>query len=308
MAGYRFRVRFRIEDGVVLAEGGAEREIADTCHGTYVLRAGAEGQAIKDAKWLVLKGPVFRSREDARLYGERAKDALRWCAARLGVGVDAGQDWATGWFTDHGKTWAKSVFGLDAEACLLDDVHGLCVHEDTPGLRFVRISADPKLNKSAAAFEDAFRDALESGMALTDDLRRAFDSYAASHFLTMPGARHSAVTDGPRLLLLWGALDALAHATGQGAELRETATVSHIDELIELTRRADLSSGDAPPVRYAALPQARSKPPDGQDVRWGRRRRRRGAVLPLPIGSDPWEEQGARRAAARLSPVGAPCR
>lgn len=241
MTDYTFRIRFRIVDGTVLNEESTEREIA-LAHGEpYTLCAVPREQPINKSNWLVLKGPTFDEENQAWNAGRRAQDALRWCSARLKMGVDVGQDRPLGLVTEYGKSWLKSMFQVPPRAEVSNDVHGLLVYEDRPGTRFVSAGVKVQLGKNVAAFQDAFTEALCGGLRLPDKLSLAFDLYSASHFLSVPRAAHSAALNSARFLTLWTALESLTALTEEEDKRRSQEAIDHLEELIAQTKDSSLA-------------------------------------------------------------------
>ena len=46
-------------------------------------------------------------KRQAESLGQRAKDALLWCGARLKIGIDVGRDKLSGVVTEAGKQWLR---------------------------------------------------------------------------------------------------------------------------------------------------------------------------------------------------------
>ena len=232
MTDYTFRIRFRIVEGTMLDEESTEREIAFAPGGPYTLHALARAQPIKGSDWLVLKGPTFDNEKQARNAGELAKDALRWCSARLKMGIDVGQDKRKGVVTEDGKRWLKRKFQISSEDEVLDDVHGLCVYKDQPGTKFSSTECKLTVHTNVKHFQDAFTEALCGGLRLPDKLSLAFDLYSASHFLSSNRAR---------FLTLWTALESLTALMEEEDKRRSQEAIDHIEELIAQTKNSSLS-------------------------------------------------------------------
>jgi len=241
MTDYTFRIRFRIVEGTVLDEESPEREIAFAPGGPYTLHALARAQPIKGSDWLVLKGPTFNNEKQARNAGELAKDALRWCSARLKMGIDVGQDKRKGVVTEDGKRWLKRKFQVSSEDEVLDDVHGLCVYKDQPGTKFSSTECKLTVHTNVKHFQDAFGEALGSGLQFKGELSLAFDLYSASHFLSVPRAAHSAALNRARFLTLWTALESLTALTEEEDKQRSQEAIDHIEELIAQTKDSSLA-------------------------------------------------------------------
>ncbi len=244
MNDYTFRIRFRIVDGTVLKEESTEREIAFAPGGPYTLHALARGQPIKESDWLVLKGPTFDNEKQARNAGELAKDALRWCSARLKMGIDVGQDKRKGVVTEDGKRWLKRKFEVSSEDEVLDDVHGLCVYKDQPGTKFCSAECKLTVHRNVKHFQDAFGEALGSGLQFKGELRIAFDLYSASHFLSVPRAAHSAALNRARFLTLWTALESLTHLMEKEDRRRSEEAIEHLRGFIARIKKSSLPADE----------------------------------------------------------------
>jgi hypothetical protein len=162
----------------------------------------------------------------ARTAGLQAKDALRWCSARLRTGFDLGHDSATAWLSPHVKDTILETHHTQ----VLDNVHGLCVYDDAMPTVFFHSSLDTVRGKGTQPLLDAMSEAFTLGLNLTTREALAFELYSAAQFERSARAR---------FLTLITVIEAL----GQPKPRRPKA-VAHVEELIDLTRQSGLTAGE----------------------------------------------------------------
>jgi hypothetical protein len=196
-----------------------------TGHGTYTL-SSLGGGPIKEANWLVLRssGDGFPSKEEADFAGLNAKNGIRWCSARMRVGVDLGDDRTHGGASDYLKRKILEERGIR----MLNEPHGLMVYEDDAEhpTRFFSASGEPQVGRSVAAFEEQLLEALDRNLRLSDKETLAFELYGLSHFEAAPRAR---------FLTLVSAIETVMEDRPRSPE-----AVEHVERLMRCTQDSQL--------------------------------------------------------------------
>lgn len=103
----------------------------------FRLSASLPETNISDSEWIVFNSRGFASEPEARLFGHKVRAALELSSVATRLGVDAGKDLAT---TSLSQTVRDAVIAATGSD-LRDNVHGVDVFRDDPGVRFLTISA-----------------------------------------------------------------------------------------------------------------------------------------------------------------------
>jgi hypothetical protein len=226
MPSYHFRIKFRIHRGWFLDHDKPTLEVrVPLGQGTCIL-ASLGGIPIKEAEWLFVKstGDGFPSREEAVFAGRRAKDAIRWCSAKLRVGVDLGDDKVHGGVSDYLKEKVLEEDGVRA----LNEPHGLMVYEEDPHhpTPFFSASGNLQVGRQVAAFEEHFVEALNRDLGPSEKESLAFELYGLSYFEATPRAR---------FLTLISAVETIMEF-----KPRSTQVLEHVENLVEATKSSGL--------------------------------------------------------------------
>lgn len=148
---YCFRLRFRTPN-----DSAISTEECQVFLGKYLLRA-LNAQSLKDARWLELKGGGYATEVEALRDGARAKEALMYAGGASQVGVDCGEDKATG----HVNKMLKLKLEKKTGKPVYDGIHGLAAYPEVEAT-FVDVRADVSVGRSIDRFRNAFIDGLEN--------------------------------------------------------------------------------------------------------------------------------------------------
>ena len=230
MPRHHFRIRFRLPDGSVLKSDTASLRLPTSSVGSdYVLEA-VGAKTLNESQWILIKdsGDGFATESKAREAGRTAKNAVMWWGAKARTGVDVGDDTAKAVVT---QTYID-LYWEEHGVRLLNELHGLQVYEEDPGLptQFVAASVEPKVLKSTEDFERHFREAVDRRLELDEKATLAFELYGLSHFEAAERAR---------FLTLISAVETASESKRRGPE-----TVAHVERMIELTRGSGLSKAE----------------------------------------------------------------
>ena len=182
---YTFRIRFNRAPSATIQSD--ETEIGLPAPGAGVslsLRASSLGKALKDAERWALVGEGYETEADAWDAGTRIQDALMLALAELRLGADPGYRASQGAFTKYGLEY----FGEQAQARILNDVHGLCVYSSEPKPRFMEFKAIGVIGKNAASFREALSKAISLGRSLSERDVVSSHLFGASFFQPRPMA------------------------------------------------------------------------------------------------------------------------
>ncbi len=147
---------------------------------------GIEPEKIKDTNILILSGGPFKTNIEAESYGQKAKQALMLSTAELRTGIDLGNDKATGGLS---KYFADKIF-KESGVKIINDVHGLCVYEDTCPVKFASVGpVNLRIGHGSQNFINAFTKCYEINPNINEKERLAFELYSASYFEPTPRAR-----------------------------------------------------------------------------------------------------------------------
>lgn len=215
-----FRLRFHLADGYRI--GSSEHP-----DGAIVrLNAGQRDQPIEASSRASLIGGPFPTDAEAMSAAIRAKTALLCWAAREQVGLDLGGGPPRSVVTKYGLEMLQSQLGVP----IRNDVHGIAIYEDEPGVRFASASAEAIVGKSLDAFRDQFSRVFQLGAALTPKQEVAFELFCASFF---------DVSNRSRILTSVSAVEALLAPAVRSTHAQEVVT-----RMQELARSADLDDDD----------------------------------------------------------------
>lgn len=223
-----FRIKFVLEPGLSIESPQSELLVPDPDGGKEIrLRAGQNTQALKDASVVVLSGRPFDTKQQAEEAANRWLGWFQKAFAYLARGADFGGRGPTGGLSKYGREMLEGDLGQP----VLNDVHGVSVHECDPAPRFVSIGAEGRVGTPPSRLLTAVAAAATAGAVMQGAERLAFDLYAASFFESSPEAR---------LAMLMMAIETLIEPATRSEPVRE-----HVEGLIAATRAAGLDRTEA---------------------------------------------------------------
>lgn len=184
------------------------------------------GEAVRDARNLVVVGRGYQSEEEARTQAAVWRDALEASFARLVVGADFGDRSPKGTYTDAGLRWLEQQHARR----VLNDEHGTMVYRSDPQPLFASMSTEYFVGKSSDLLIEALADAVDAGASPSPQQRLAYDLFSLSFFQTSGDAR---------FITLMMAVETLLEPQPRSERPR-----AHVDELIRLTRASELEQPD----------------------------------------------------------------
>ncbi len=134
--------------------------------------------AINMARWLGIQGEGYKSDEEARAAGLRAKASLMLASATRKFGVNCGEDERIGWVHKSIKDEIRDKEGVT----VLDAVHGLVVYEDVGPVKFIRVEAHAQVGRQPEGLVAAFDDFLAMEPNLTEEEKTCIELINASQF------------------------------------------------------------------------------------------------------------------------------
>lgn len=126
------RFRFRVSTPLASDETRLRLELG----GREALISADGDRPLRESNWLILNIHGLENKELAEKFGRRVAHAVMLAGARLGVGIDAGDDKASSGF---GQVIVDAMAGHGHK--LMPNVHGLLVYEREGTERFVQINA-----------------------------------------------------------------------------------------------------------------------------------------------------------------------
>lgn len=223
-SSYCFRIRLHLPPTVRLNVDAAEWDLARDTPPAITLKA-SDAERIRDAAILILRGGPYESAGQAELSGLEWRATLEKAFAEKLVGADFGDRAPRGAFTEAGLQMLQS----EAQAPVLNDVHGLMIFECKPPPRFARVGPiTPIIGKNAQDLLNSI-EAVHAEAPTPDPVRSlAFDLFSASYF---QGSSADA-----RFLMLMMAIETLLDLQPRSDKARD-----HVDSLIELTKKSSLA-------------------------------------------------------------------
>ncbi|HEV2069439.1 MAG TPA: hypothetical protein VGR26_06565 [Acidimicrobiales bacterium] len=219
---YSFRIRFTM--GLTVRLNLDVLESVLHRDDTVVVRLkAADADSIAEARKLALTGSGYGSADAATAEGGRWLSALQAAFARIHVGADFGLRGPRGSFTETGLRWAEEHFGIDRA---LNDESGVVVYQSDPSPRFVSTKVQAVVGKPPGKVTAAIAEALQHEATVTDQQALAYDLFSASFFQPSADAR---------FMMLMMALETLIEE-----QPRSDAAVDHVNQLLALTRAAEL--------------------------------------------------------------------
>lgn len=228
---FSFRHRIELHEPQKLPVSEHELMLENTGNSRVVLVSRERESGISETTHLALRGSGFASEADAQKVGETWRSILQRVFAANRVGADFGDRSPMSGLTRAGRrVLEEKARDLGHEVQALADEPGLMVFPSKPNPVFVGMNASATVALSVDRLVAAL-DSPASRLPMTARESTAYDLFAASF-------RRGIGTEA-RLLLLMTALEMLMeqHPRDKGAS-------DHVDDLIRLTREADISERD----------------------------------------------------------------
>jgi hypothetical protein len=222
--GYAFRMQIALSERRNISHDEPELRLSAAEDVRVVAAGGAE--KLSGAKAILLVGRGYASGHAAEDAGHRWRGLFERSAALLQLGADFG-DRAGG-----GGLGAEYQEQLEAQAGrpVIYNNYGLHVFKESPWPMFVAMDAGLATGAATDILIAAAETARLLGVDVSERERLAYDLYAASFFQRGPDARY---------LMLMAALEALIEP-----QPRPTASIEHVEHLIQLTRDSALPDGE----------------------------------------------------------------
>jgi hypothetical protein len=236
---YKFQIRLNITTSSFIGIEEEEYHI-ELSSGIYSIKS-LTGK-IKDSKELFLTKGGFNTEAEALNAGHNALDALRWCSAKLGIGLDLGDNKIKGGVTDAYREQYLKETGIR----LVNGVNGLMVIEDSKNVKSVFASASAVVTRGRESFLSEFNYFLSKEKVITVQTALAF------HFFNL--AQQFETSLRVKFLLNIIALESLV----EQKERREEAT-SHVDQLIQLTENNSNLNSDEKNSMISTLKHLRNE-------------------------------------------------
>lgn len=228
---FSFRHRIELHQPQSLPVSESELVLEDTGESRVVLVSRGQDTDISQTQHLALLGSGYESEVEAHRAGEGWRSILQRVFAANRVGADFGDRAPGGGLTTAGREAIEEKGReLGHEIQALYDKHGLIVFQSDPTPVFIGLSGTGFAPVSADRFTRAL-DAPASRTPTTSQERTAYDLFAASY-------RRSIGAEA-RLLLLMTAVEVLMDQRPRG-----TGAVEQVNELVRLTREAELPQDD----------------------------------------------------------------
>lgn len=197
MPEYEFRLRFNLSSTRISANV-PEFPLLNFPDGAQIrLRSGQTGKAIQDLERIALVGSPFRSVEDARAAGEKAKSGLLYWALEHRLGIDFGDGHSRSRITQEGFAQLERDLNSPVRA----DVHGLDVYERVPNLKFVSVQATAQLGVNVENFIATFVREFEGARKISAKQSLASEIYTSSFFDVSPRSRFITLVSAVEALL-----------------------------------------------------------------------------------------------------------
>ena len=143
--GFTARLRFRVSKRLEIPEYEQDVEF-----GPYkaTLLGQNKGQPIRESDWLILRVKGLGTEEEARKVGEKLKVAVALSSARARLGVDIGNDKATGSVANFIVEAIRDEFHVEVRP----NVHGLDVYSEVSPVLVLNINADALVSTKPEPF------------------------------------------------------------------------------------------------------------------------------------------------------------
>jgi hypothetical protein len=220
---FSFRIRFDLPE-IVRINLAEDRWSFGPVNGSIVTLKSEPDGTIQKAGRLSCSASGFRDEDTALRTGELVRDILVVAFARAQVPADFGDRAPRSHITQYGIEMLERAHG----ARVLQDIHGLQTFLSEPSPSFVHWGAKGVVGRSGEMVKRCVEATILLEPCLNLAMRTAFDLYSASSAVGISDAR---------FLLLMMAVETLLVQ-----QPRVGAAKQHVEQLIQLTRQADLPS------------------------------------------------------------------
>lgn len=172
-----FRIRFGLGRAARIEDDAAEWLLSREGEMPPVHLRSRNGESLRDARQLVVKGCGFSAEDDARRGGVRWAEVLQLAFAANTLGADFGDRAPRGALTPTSLAEAAAQLGT---VRVMNDEHGLMTYEAAPEAIFVQGSAEGVAGKQPATLQEALARARAAEVPMPDDYAVAFDLWSAS--------------------------------------------------------------------------------------------------------------------------------
>ncbi len=234
MTTFKFRLRFHIAHKGLIT--GEYKDIEFSLPNGRVASFHSIDAAIfsEATKFVILSGG-YSTEEEALEYGFRVKDAVLCYGVKFRVGVDVGNDKASGFLSQFIKNKIFEEQGVR----MIDDVHGVTAYSEEHPTSSMSVSATGLINARASDFfADQIITLLGNDIKINDQIKLAmelmtssfFDAYPRSRFLTLILAAESILTPHDRPADVQALVDELKRYT-KDSEITESEKNSILGSL-----------------------------------------------------------------------------
>jgi hypothetical protein len=219
---YAFRARFRMPGRARLSATGNEVSLSE-CEDVRLV-AGPEEEPLNDAEWVFVIGRGYESEEMAEQAAARWRGYVERGFARASIPADF--DAPTGVLTYVGEQICEEQTG---ERVLNETA--LNVFDEDPWPRFARVGpAGVVVGRNFAVVLGAIKAAADRDLCVPEQEALAYNLFSASF---------SQPQEDARFMMLMMAIETLINLQPRAPEVQ-----AHVDNLISLTREADLPANE----------------------------------------------------------------
>ena len=222
MSQFHFRLRFHLPGHQRIGVDGHELPLVSKGARSVKLRPFDKGTPVEKADRLVLEGGPFPTEEAAIVAGRAARTGLMCLTVKHRIGMDLGDDRASGGMS----AFLKRRLAVEQGVTVLNNVHGIMVYDGADAPKFASASGALTGVYAPEVLAATFRHAFAAGVRPPERVETSVALFSASFFAGNPSGR---------FLLLVMAIEALLQPVK-----RSEATRDHIQGLINETRQADL--------------------------------------------------------------------
>lgn len=202
MTTFRFRFRFHIANKGLLTGENNNIEFS-LPNGRIASLHTIDADKFSEATRFVILSGGYSTEEEALEYGYKVKDAVLCYGVKFRVGVDVGNDRASGFLSKFVKDKIFNEQGVK----MIDDVHGVTAYSEKYPTSSISVSAVGLINARASDFfADQINILLVNDIKIVDSIKLAmelmtssfFESSSRSRFLILILAAESILTPNDR--------------------------------------------------------------------------------------------------------------
>lgn len=221
---YTFRLRFLISDKVKFPFEEKEVKLFEADKIKIKLATPEPNKTIKTSDQLVVKGEGYESAEAANIAGQNIRDRLTIAFSKLRFPADFGDRAAKGLYTEAGLKMLEKEAGQP----VLNNIHGLLVHESNAEYRYATFKLKGTIHKSAEESLKIIASSFSIKVPITEKRRLAYELFSASSFTDYVDAR---------FMLLMMAVETLIEQKERDAKEREL-----IEQMISLVEKSEIEN------------------------------------------------------------------